>query len=444
MSVSIPYQDGQFDLEFGEAFELHQVAPAQLNQASDDWPERLGMALNQPDSSPPLSEILKKIDNVKVTLVLDDIPKCPTARILDVIMKEVRHAGVSDEQIKVIFANTNGKKLSTDEVKRKLGDNFENFAFKCNAPDSAGEHRLVYSSRRLDYHVDNDVADADVRIIVSAVKADLLYGFCGGYETIVPGCCSEKTISKIQRIGLNFGEKKLIGLPPEKNLARIVSDTADKFLNTGEKKTFAVQYILDENFQPSYIAAGNPISTQRMLAKLCAVNCGIVNSPPLSDIVVANAWPGGGNIAATIQSLANSYRACRPDGVIICIAQMDCENIPTWEKYWPLGRSITRRIVSFVGPENIASIVTKLSPNIKGPLPCRIKLALQVLKRNRVFIVCQQLADNNCKLPGAEVFGTFAQALEHSKQYMSPKTKSKVTVFPSALSTYCVKIKNSL
>jgi len=56
--LSVPW--GQKPLEFSlpEDWELVQTANSTLRAAPEDWPDRLAMALNQPEAGLPLSRLL--------------------------------------------------------------------------------------------------------------------------------------------------------------------------------------------------------------------------------------------------------------------------------------------------------------------------------------------------------------------------------------------------
>ena len=56
--ISVPWGDGEMSLALPEHWQIQQVAQSSLPAATEDWPERLAMALAQPSAGDPLSKLL--------------------------------------------------------------------------------------------------------------------------------------------------------------------------------------------------------------------------------------------------------------------------------------------------------------------------------------------------------------------------------------------------
>ena len=57
--LAVPWAGMELPVPLPDHWTLHQFAVGQLRGGSDDWPERMAAALNQPDTSKPLARLLE-------------------------------------------------------------------------------------------------------------------------------------------------------------------------------------------------------------------------------------------------------------------------------------------------------------------------------------------------------------------------------------------------
>jgi len=436
--ISIPWADGDRSVALPDNWTVSQVARSQLRPGTEDWPDRLAAALNQPDTALPLEKLLAARPNGRIVLVIEDITRhSPMPRILATIMREIRHAHVADDQIEIVFANGMHPPMTDQEVREKLGEEADRLAWRNNPWHDRAQYVSIGSSGKVEYLVDRQVAAADLRIIISTVCPHLQAGFGGGYKMIFPGCSHLDTIRDLHRLGISRRAKQLVGIEAEKNPMRQAIDAGGKLLEAFGGTTFAVHYLLDESNRPVHVAAGDPVSTQRMLAKQCSVACGIVTQAPLSDVLVTNAFPRDFDLWQAFKTVANTRWAVRPGGVLICLARCQAGLNGMDPPRWPLSAEWTRRLVRWLGPEALGSLLLRLVPRLAGDAGFFVRMGLQTIHRNPIFLVSEALADTGARFPGLELFSDSDQAFSAAQALLGDGPQ-RVTVFPAGGTTFPV------
>ncbi|MFW6155273.1 MAG: lactate racemase domain-containing protein, partial [Planctomycetota bacterium] len=287
--LSVPWGDGALELPLPDHWTVAQVAHPSLPKAPADWPDRLARSLNRPEGSQSLSAVLAALpSHGRIVLVLEDVTRhSPLTRILPIIVRELDHAGIADGQVEILFASGVHPAMTVRDAVRKIGPLAERFAWRCNNAHDTGAHARIgevlhcSGSRRVPIYVDRRLAQADLRIVVTAVTPHVQAGFGGGAKMFVPGCAALETISRVHLTGMLSPQlAPAVGTESGANPMRRMIDAAGDLVDRGGGRTFAVQYILDADNRPAAMASGNLRLGQQMLAKQCAAAMGIVIDAP--------------------------------------------------------------------------------------------------------------------------------------------------------------------
>jgi nickel-dependent lactate racemase len=436
--ISVPWSDKELPMELPDNWSVQQIAHSQLSPGKEDWTDRLASALNKPDTALPLEKLLAARPNGRIVLVIEDITRhSPVPKILEVVMREIRHAKIDDAQVEVVFANGMHPPMTDAEAAEKLGSEVDNLKWRNNPWHDKSQYVSVGSAGKIDYLVDRQVAEADLRIVISAVCPHLQAGFGGGFKMIFPGCSHLDTIRPLHRLGLGRRAKQMVGTDAEKNAMRAAIDAGGKLLDAYGGSTFAVHYMLDDDNRPVHIGAGDPISTQRMLAKQSSIACGIITPAPLADVLITNAFPRDFDLWQSFKAVANTRWAARPGGVIICLSRCVAGLNGMDPPKWPLGAAWTRRIVRWLGPEALCSLLMRLVPSLAGDAGFFVRMGLQTIHRNPIFMVADPLHATGANFPGLDVFATPEEAFAAAEKLLGDGPQ-KVTVFPSGGTTFPV------
>jgi len=435
--TSVPWGSSDLKISMPENWQLQQVAQPDLPPAPADWPGRLALALNQPTGEAPLGELLAGVGRGRVALIVEDATRhSPLGQILPVVLKEVRHAGLADEQVEVFFANGMHPAMTAQQASRKLGNCCPQINWRCNRYDDIAAHVRLGNIDGVELWVNRAVATADLRIIISSIYPHLQAGFGGGYKMIFPGCAHLTTIRGLHRKGIGRRARQLVGTDVLANPMRRVIDAAGMLLEEYHGRSFAVHYIMDNDDRPALIGAGDVLSTHRMMAKQCSVTCGVV-IPAGGDVLITNAHPRDFDLWQSFKCIANTRWAARANGVIICLTRCAAGVHGMPLPPLPIRSSWLRQIVRWIGPANLSSLIVRLIPTIAKDAEFFVRLAAQAFHRNVIYMVSPTLAEAGVSFPGMPIFATVAEAVAAADTYLGPGPQ-RVVVFPSGGTTFPV------
>jgi nickel-dependent lactate racemase len=429
-NLSVPWGHEQLEVSLPESWDVQQVASPALRSAPKDWADRLALALSQPAAGEPLGRLLAARPHGRVVLVVEDITRhSPLLEILDVVMREIRHARIADEQIKVFFATGMHQPMTAEQARQKLGPALAGLRWRSNPWDDRSAYVYLGQAGKVPVGIDRGVASADLRIMVSSVSPHLQAGFGGGYKMFFPGCASLETIRAIHRLGVGRKARQLVGLDQPVNAMRAGIDAAGSLVDASGGKTFSIQYLLDDRDLPAFVAAGDVLPVHRMLSKQCSVACGIV-TPGTADVLITNAHPRDFDLWQCFKCIPNTMWAARPNGVIICLARCEAGLYGMKVPPWPLSPTWTRNLIRLLGPEGITSLMMRMLPSVAGDAGFFIRLAAQTLCRNPILMVSPALHASGGGFPGLRVLASMDHAIAAAERRL-PKGPRRVVVFPT-------------
>lgn len=436
--VTVPWGDEELPISLPNGWTLQQVASPQVRDASPNWPDELAMAINKPVAGAALEQLLRDCKGGRIAIIVEDLTRhSPLAEILEVLLREIRHAGISDQQLEFVFASGMHPPMTSEEARIKLGPAAKGISHRCNPWNNPDAYVNVGKSGKMDVLIDRGVVEADLRIIVSSVSPHLQAGFGGGYKMFFPGCGELRSIRNLHQRGIKRrNQGQMVGTSPQSNVMRKTIDTAGSLVDSMHGQTFTIQYLLDQNDNPTNIAAGTPLPTHLMVTKQCAVACGIISTAQ-PDVLITNAHPRDHDLWQAFKCIPNTCWATRPGGVVICLARCPAGLNKMETIHWPLSPLWTRRIVRLLKPENICSLVNRLVTHLAGDSQWFIRLATQILDRNHLIMVSPNLVEQNAKFPGIAICATVEEALAAAGKLLG-NSPQRVSVYPFGGASYPV------
>ncbi len=433
--VVLPWGKEELKFTLPAHWSLQQLATPDLHAAEQDWPDRMAALLNQPIGGTGLANLLSEKRGGRIVIIVEDSTRhSPLTKILPVVLKEIRHGGVADEQIELFIATGMHVPMTDEEVAAKLGPEAAELKWRCNPWQDKSQYIPVGKVGKWDVEVDHGVATADLRIIISSVSPHLQAGFGGGYKMLFPGCASLETIRNLHQLGLGRTASQLVGTDDSQNPMRKTIECCGQLIDKFAGASFGVQYLLDEKDEPAMIATGELAATQKMLSKKCSVACGVLMESP-ADILITNAHPRDLDIWQCFKGISNTLWAAKRNGIVICTALCEqgvhgFKSIP-----WPLNPRWTRKMVQMLGPEAISSLLMRLVPRLGGDAAFFVRMGLQTIHRNPLFMVSPTLKAEMGKFPGIELFATIEEAIEAADELLG-NSPQRVTVFSSGGITF--------
>jgi len=228
-------------------------------------------AIKNPIGSPTIPIITQDKNNA-VVICTDITRPTPDQLLIPPILDELNKGGISDKNIKVIIARGQHRKMSEEEVKKKVGEEvFKRVKISQHDPDN----NLFYlgkSERGNELWVNKDVAQADVKISTGNIVPHRYAGYGGGAKSILPGISSRETIGH-NHLYVETGEAAL-----------------------GKTKGNPVREEMEENTVMNVkneivkVVAGDPAMAHQAGVKACNDIYG-VKIPEKADIILASSYP---------------------------------------------------------------------------------------------------------------------------------------------------------
>jgi nickel-dependent lactate racemase len=433
----VPWGDGELLIPVPDDWTLMTPACPTIRPAAEDWKQRLAAALNQPVSGPTLSERLRKLgEDGRISFVVEDLTRhSPLPDILEVVLREIRHAGISDEQMEIVFGCGMHPPMTDDEARAKLGPAIGGIRWRHNPWHDISQYEDLGRAGKVNVLIDRGVVRSDLRIPITSVSPHLQAGFGGGYKMYFPGCGEISSIRHLHRMGIaRRGQRQLVGMDPQINPMRRIIDRAGAMIDAAHGQTFSVQYLLDADDLPTSIAAGEPVATHRMLTKTCGNSCGVIQEN-LADIVVTNAHPRDHDLWQCFKAIPNTCWAAREGGVVICLARCPAGLNEMKTLSWPLSPNWTRRVIRFLGPNTISSLMDRLVKELAGDSQWFIRLATQIIQRNHLMMVSPNLVEQGVDFPGIAMFADVESALQAAGRLLGGSSQ-RVAVYPSGGASY--------
>jgi lactate racemase len=354
------------------------VPPAELSPLPD-LEAALAGALAGPLGAPGLRALAAGARTVAVA-VPDSSRPCPSRKLLPPLLAELRAAGVSDGQVRVVVGCGVHAPTSAAERDDLLG---REVCDRHEVVDGHGiESPVVHLGRTslgVPVEIVRTVAEADLTICLGVVEPHLYAGFSGGVKGVAIGCAGLATItathrpSFISQPGVALAE--LDGNPFRETLLEIAERTSLRW---------AVNVVVDERGRAAAVAAGDPALVQQSLAAR--------HRPtwvrPLEgayDVVVAGVpAPKSDNLyqasrAATYVGLAASPALA--DGGLLVL----CADLPDGAGAGPGERNFLSLLSQAPSPARL--VARGLHGGPLGPGGQRSFVVARVLERSRLAVV---------------------------------------------------------
>ncbi len=314
--MQLKYGTGEITANLENKNVIQVVEPLEI-QATDEEAE-IKKAMENPIGTKQLREIIsdrKRYKNrLSVVIIVSDVTRpTPTKRLIPYILKELLDAGISDEDITIIFALGIHRKLKTKEMARLVGDNVFN-RYRCINHDSTNCVFIGTTKQGTVVEANREVLEADIRICVGSIELHYFAGYTGGYKSILPGICARSTIETNHKLMLQ----------PTANAGRIDSPVRIDMEKAGELVgcDFILNVVLNGNKQIVKAVAGDPIKAHRDGIKIVD-SMYVIPIKELADVVVVSAGgaPKDINVFQSQKALDNAKYAVKNGGAIILIAK---------------------------------------------------------------------------------------------------------------------------
>ncbi|NLI52709.1 MAG: nickel-dependent lactate racemase [Clostridiales bacterium] len=338
----------EFDLGFGAGTQKLTVPDENLvcvllpNPVSHQLTgqEEVVRALQHPIGAPRLKQIVRPGE--KIVIVTSDVTRpLPSHLVLPPLLDELCDAGVSQEDITVVFALGSHRKQTPEEMKKLVGERV--FAeIKCIDGDDSDCVHYGETSRGTPVDIVRTVAEADRRICLGNIEYHYFAGYSGGAKAIMPGVSTRAAIQSnhSRMVEAAAAAGRLEGNPVREDIEEAVAMVGVDFI---------VNVVLDEHKKIVHAVAGDVVQAHR---EGCRYLDRLYGKPiaERADIVVVSQGgaPKDLNLYQTQKALDNAKHAVKKGGVIIlvgsCKEGLGEHTFEDWMTHSPSAHSMIERI----------------------------------------------------------------------------------------------------
>ncbi len=201
MTVRIPwrawYGDQELEIRTPSSWQVRAYWP---DDAPDIGDEGIEQAFAAPIGTGAIAELAR--DKRRVAIAVDDISRpAPAARLMPIVMRELKAAGVDLDDVVVVLGTGTHAPMLKEAVLKKLGrEAAERLDVHSNTP-YANAVDLGTSKRGTPVRVNRFFAEADCRIGVGSITPHGGPGFGGGAKVVIPGVAGIETIASMHEPG---------------------------------------------------------------------------------------------------------------------------------------------------------------------------------------------------------------------------------------------------
>jgi len=308
MKISLNYGHDSTALDIPDENYIGTLSPKDIREIEDPINE-VRRALANPIGSKKLKELVSSRDKV-IILVSDVSRPCPSYSLLPPILKELNEAGLSNDQITIVFGLGVHRKHTEEEKKRLVGEEVYN-QVKCIDHDIDNCVKIGTTKRGNEVSVFKKVLEADFIIATGNLEFHYFAGFSGGAKAVAPGICSRDTTANNHKHFLEPGAKAGIikGNPVREEMEEIGEMVGINFM---------VNAVLNSHKKIVKVVAGDVTKAHREGAKYINDIFG-VKIDSLADIVITSpgGYPKDIDLYQTHKAMEFASLAVKKGGIII-------------------------------------------------------------------------------------------------------------------------------
>ena len=310
MLFQLGFGNGTQQVEIPEENLLYTLLPNDVTHDLTGEAE-VRRALAQPIGSKRLRELAKSGE--KIAVVTSDVSRpMPTWKVMPAVLDELYAAGVSAEDITLVFALGSHRRQSEEERRHLAGERAW-AEIRCVDSDPADCIRLGVTANGTPVDIFRVVAEADRVICLGNIEYHYFAGYSGGAKAIMPGVSTRDAIQANHRrmVSPDACAGRLAGNPVREDI-----EEAGELLGID----FIVNVVLDEHKEIVRAVAGD---AKRAHRAGCAFLDTLYSKPieHQADIVIVSQGgaPKDLNLYQTQKALDNARHAVRQGGIIILI-----------------------------------------------------------------------------------------------------------------------------
>jgi lactate racemase len=393
-SISLKYGDEVLPLRLPDSFRVDILSPRTIVQSKGDE-SVIESAMNSPIATPPLHRLVEP--GINVAVIVDDLTRpTPIARMLPVLLRQLAHAGLSRNQIKIVVALGTHRPLTGGELQKKLGGTIcsDYAVVNVDCQDRSQFLFMGNTSGGVPAWINRTVSEADLRIGLGMIVPHTDTGFSGGAKIVLPGVCAHDTITA-------FHMRQVDGPP-----VRIGNETAplrlelERFVAEKIPLDFILNVVIDVDEKIYDAVAGHHVDAHRKGCRAAEKVYGLRVEKPY-PIVIADAYPTQNDLWQSTKAVSGAAAITAAGGRLILLAHSPegVANHPAYAEY--IGQT----------PETLKQMMADKA--LQDPVACALAYDISRLRKNfRISLVSHGLTKTDAGRMKFDYFETLEAAVE--------------------------------
>ncbi|MBS7247924.1 MAG: nickel-dependent lactate racemase [Candidatus Jordarchaeales archaeon] len=361
----------------------------------------LGELVEESLRLPVKSKRVEELDGGSAVILVDDYTRTtPVREILPVVLERLK----VDGDVSVVVASGTHRKMSEEELKKKIGEVYWELPVFQHDPDE----RLVFlgeTSRGTPVWINELAARADVLVSIGSVAPHNFYGWSGGAKIVLPGVAGRESISCNHKLAEHPDAR--LGNP--ESPARLDAEEAAKKLRT----FFSINVVKNVRSEVVHVSSGDVVAAHRAAVEVAMRVIG-VKAPWASDVTIVSSHPYDNDLWQAGKALFSAANITREGGTIILLSPMRegvCVHYPQFERLLSLP------------PEEISKEAAS------APLEATVALQIKRMQeRFNCIIISDGVTGEQAERMGFKWFSSPQEAIDQSL-----KRNGRVTVIPNQL-----------
>jgi lactate racemase len=322
-TVLLPYGTKGLEVEIPESATV--VEQTHLEPIADEA-EAVTAALREPQSGPPLAEIVRGAGEAgRIIVVFPDLTRpMPNRTVLPPLLAELEDAGAGPDRVELICATGTHRQATADEMAALIGPEIVSKYRVHDHSATADDHVVVGRVDGTEIKIDRRYVEAEVRILTGFVEPHFFAGFSGGPKGVCPGLAAMETVLEAHsraRIADARATWTVMDGNPVQDFVRQAVELAPP--------SISVDVTIDRDRRLTGIFCGPLPGAHRLACRQVLETAVTTVDGPFEVVLTTNGgYPLDRNLYQAVKGMAAAEQVVAPGGTIVVAAEC-CDGLPS-------------------------------------------------------------------------------------------------------------------
>ncbi|HVS72102.1 MAG TPA: nickel-dependent lactate racemase [Phycisphaerae bacterium] len=247
-------------------------------------------------------------------LVDDGTRGTPVAKLLPPVIDELHAAGLKDEQIRILTAQGTHRKMTDDELKKKLGSYFGKLqVHQHNWKDESSLHVFGKTQDGTLVRANRLLKESDFVMGIGGIVPHRVKGFSGGAKIAFPGAAGPEIMDRNQWEASMQMSETVMGVP--ENSMRLRMEEAGEMAGL----RYIVNVVSDGAGKIGGCFCGDVVAAHRAGCRFSR-ELTAANMPGRADVLLIDSYPADRDFWQSAKGLYSGTMAVKRGGTIIMVS----------------------------------------------------------------------------------------------------------------------------